>query len=194
MSGFAMVALLAVFIGIGLLAYERYGLRLGGVLVLPLLLLYAVADAMVIPLFLAAAAVTYLIGEVIHRLTLLYGRRLFVVYLIASLAVTYFMSTAIGGIGHGHLFPLLPGLFAFNLHREGRPIRGAIAFVGWMGLFAMVGVVVLSFVQGTPAFADPLPVPFPGEPVPTELGDAFCGTLTTVNGAIGDTAECVAAE
>lgn len=142
-SAGASFGLLALFIVLGLLVYERRGLRLGGVLVLPLLVVYALNDLSALPVFAIAAAVTFAGGEVTHHQTLFYGRRIFVVYLLLGIAATFIAGVALGVQQDSLLMAVLPGLFAFNLHREGRPLRGSALFLAWLGLFILMGAAVL---------------------------------------------------
>lgn len=135
----ASLALLGVFILLGLLVYERRGLRLGGVLVLPLLVSYALLDLAVLPVFGMAAAVAYGTGEAVHRRTLLYGRRVFVVFLLLGVVSMVAAEFLLGLHQGGLLMALLPGLFAFNLHREGTPARSSGLFLVWLGVFVLLG-------------------------------------------------------
>ncbi len=127
-------AFVHVFFGIyivgTLLVYERWGLRLGGVLALPYLAVYALTDLGILLLFGLAALATYFIGQVVHRRTLIYGRRMLVVFLLASLASSGLLNQVIQVAQSGVFLPILPGLFAYNLHREGRPTWNSVLFVG----------------------------------------------------------------
>lgn len=133
-------ALLVLFLLVGLLAYERWGLRLGGVLVLPLLTLYILGDPRFAAVFAFSAATTYAVGELIHRRTLIYGRRIFSVFLISSCLATACGSFVLRIPLHGVVLPIMPGLFSFNLHREGQPVRGVVIFSAGVAVFLALGV------------------------------------------------------
>lgn len=134
--------LLGVFLLIGLIVHEKTGLRLGGVLVLPLLLVYAIFDLNAVAVFAIAAVLALMVGQVVYSRTFLYGRRLLYVFLLIGVATTIFarqfVDLALGGI----VLALLPGLFAYNLHREGRYVEGASAFMAWFGILLVAGVAV----------------------------------------------------
>lgn len=139
--------LLGGYMVIGYLAHQRWGLRLGGVLVLPFLAVYATNDLRALLLFGIAAVVTFTAGELLHRRTLIYGRRLLIAFLMTSLATTWALNAVIGISRTGILMPLIPGLFAYNLHRETRPAWNAVLFLAWLigalaltyGILAVVG-------------------------------------------------------
>lgn len=125
---------------VGLLVYERHDLRLGGVLVLPLLVVYALFSPRILPLFFGAALLTYAAGEGIRSRTLLYGRRLLYAYLLVGLVTSAVLIHSLLTSYHGVAFAVLPGIFAFNMHREPRPARA-------MGSFAAILVPVFLIVH-----------------------------------------------
>lgn len=122
--------LLGSFLVIGLAVYERFHLRLGGVLVVPLLALYVLLEPVALPIFLVAGAASWTAGALLHRRTLLYGRQLFIAMLLVSLVATYATMQFVGTTVAGLLLPILPGVFAYNLHREKLPLRGLAATAG----------------------------------------------------------------
>jgi len=121
----------------GFLAYERWGLRLGGVLVVPFLTLYALDDLAVLLLFAAASLVTFFGGEVVHRTFLIYGRRMLTAFLVLSVWSSFGGNLLLQVSQQGIFMPLLPGLFAYNLHREGRPLWNTALFIGWLLIFLL---------------------------------------------------------
>lgn len=135
--------LLAVFLLAGLVLYERTGLRLGGVLVLPLLLVYAIIDLNVVAVFALAAGISLVVGQIIHHTTMLYGRRLLYIFLLTGIGATFLARQYVEVALAGFIIGLLPGLFAYNLHREGRFMEGASAFALWFGIFLGVAVAAL---------------------------------------------------
>ncbi|MFP5224318.1 MAG: poly-gamma-glutamate biosynthesis protein PgsC/CapC, partial [Actinomycetota bacterium] len=144
-----LLPLFGLYLVVGLWIYERFGSRLGGVLVLPFVVVYALIDLLTLVVFAVGAVASFAGGEALYRTTLLYGRRLLVAFLLISLAsslvVSTFLETSIGGI----FLPIVPGLFAYNIHREGRPVWGAAMFlavlVAVLGGTILVGGVLREF-------------------------------------------------
>lgn len=134
--------LLGLFLIIGLLVYERTGLRLGGVLVLPLLLVYALFDLTILLVFSMATIAALIVGHLVYTQTFLYGRRLLYVFLIIGIAFSLVAREFVVTAATGFVVALLPGLFAYNLHREGRYVEGTSAFMMWFGLLLAGGVLL----------------------------------------------------
>ncbi|MDQ2050217.1 poly-gamma-glutamate biosynthesis protein PgsC/CapC [Natronolimnohabitans sp. A-GB9] len=147
-SSFTLGASLSLVLGailVGLLvsegAYFRWGIRLNGLIALPLLALFSLQSAAVLPLYVAGLAVVYWSITQIHRRTLLYGRVLLAIGL--AIAVAGFVPVAIVvPVSTGlHLFftAVLVGIGAYNLHRMPPEHRStsialsASAFVGFLG-------------------------------------------------------------
>jgi hypothetical protein len=119
---------------VGLILYERTGSRLGGVLVLPLLLLYALVDLSVLLVFSVGALASFVLGQFFYSHMLIYGRRLLYAFLLAGIGATMTAYAFIQPGSFGLVLAVLPGLFAYNLHREGRFLEGMSTFVIWFGL------------------------------------------------------------
>lgn len=121
---------------------RRLGLRLAGVIVLPLLVLFAFRNAWMVPLYLFAGVAAYVAILAIHRWSLLYGRVLLsmgvAVALLAAVAVTPALP-----VEHG-LLPfftaILSGVSGYNLHavapaeRRATVVTAAAVFVLLTGL------------------------------------------------------------
>lgn len=131
--------------------YGRYGVRLNGLIAAPLLALLALQNASVVPLYLAGTAAVSLLVWALNRRTLLYGRVLLSVAILASvLLVVPVGLLESSSSGFVLLFlSILVGIGAYNLHRVARPER-ATASVFSAALF----VVSLAAVR---AIAPPLP-------------------------------------
>ncbi len=155
---FLIYGVFGFFVVAGLVAYERWGLRLGGVLVMPYLVLYAAFDLGVLLLFAVAAAATFAIGEVIHRTTLIYGRRMLIALVLVSLVMSSLANVVFDVSMSGVFLPILPGLYAYNLHREGEPLYRSLVFGAVVVLCVVVTSSVLPLVPGGPRPADPTPV------------------------------------
>jgi hypothetical protein len=134
---------LAACLAIGLLIYERYGLRLGGVLVLPLVTAYALFDPRILLGFFLGSVATYGLGELVVRRTLIYGRRLLYVYIVGGLFLTASALHLLGVEVAGMALVVLPGIFAFNLHREGAPTRRLATFAAILAPLYLVAHVAL---------------------------------------------------
>lgn len=139
--------LFTLYVLAGVLAYERWGLRLGGVLVLPFLAIYALQDLAVLILFAVSASAAFFGGEAVHRVSLVYGRRMLVVFLLISMWTSLAANTVLEVSGDSVFMPLLPGLFAYNLHREGRALWNTALFIGWLLIFLLLSLVVLRMGQ-----------------------------------------------
>ena len=134
---------------VALYVYERTGSRLGGVLVLPFLVLYTLHDVVALPVFAIAAVLSYATGEALQRWTLLYGRRLLVGFLLTSLLFSGLLQVVLPVDFETIFLPILPGLFAYNLHREGRPLWGALVFTGWLLVALVVTVAIVRLLRLT---------------------------------------------
>jgi len=142
-SAYLAWGLLAAFLVLGLVLYERTGRRLGGVLVLPLLLVYAIFDIDILVVFALSAALALAVGQFIHSQALVYGRRLLYVFLLVGIVATFLARQYVDISMGGFILALLPGLFAYNLHREGRYVEGTAAFALWFGILLTVAVASL---------------------------------------------------
>jgi hypothetical protein len=120
---------LAASLALGLFFYEQFGERLGGVMVLPLVTAYGLFDVRILAGFSLGAVATYGVGELVIRRTLIYGRRLLYVYILAGMVLTAAALALVGVSTSGIALIVLPGIFAFNLHREGEPVRRMGTFV-----------------------------------------------------------------
>lgn len=129
-------------------ATERYGLRFGGVVVVPLLAMYVLFDYRALPLFAVSTATAYVSLALIERRIVLYGRRLFATAITLG-ALVPIGAFLIAELVLGEALPLreiayvgsiLPGIAAYNLHRLDREdqvadVVGSLALV--FGLVAL---------------------------------------------------------
>jgi hypothetical protein len=135
-------------------ASERFGLRFGGVVVVPLLSMYMLFDVKALPLFAASTAVAYGSLLVIERRFVLFGRTT----LLAAIAAGAVVPTTFALVSQvafdqavplrnvAYLGSILPGLAAFNLHRLDREERladiiGSLTLLG--GLLGLAAFFVL---------------------------------------------------
>lgn len=132
--GFAAVAV----------ATRRYGVRLGGTVVVGVLATYTLKDFSTLPLFVSSTAAAYATLWYVKRHTLLYGRDEFVVALLAGsllpTAVFLLLPFVPGGspVGIGEpiiVGSLLSGIAAFNFHQVRADYRRR-DLAGTAGLYA----------------------------------------------------------
>lgn len=150
----------------GVTATQLRGLRLGGVVVVPLLAVYTLYSVRTFPVFVLSVAVAYLALSFVKRRTLVHGRPLFVIALVTGALVPV---TTIGlwrllFDPAGSLSPIqfvgsiLPGIAAYNYHRL-EPARrfedaawsvGATLGLVWIGGLVATTVYVLELSVGPP--------------------------------------------
>lgn len=192
---------LATVLLVGLFLYERYGWRLGGVMVLPLVAAYGLLEPLVLLVFLATTILAYLAGEAVRRRTLIYGRRMLYVHIISGLLASGVLLDMLGLVEVGLVLTVLPGITAYNLHRQPSAARSFARFVAVLAplyLAAHVALLPWGFEGGlfphVPGFrgvailvfgfvADLFPTGLPGLPsIPREGLDG--GTLGAVLGTL----------
>lgn len=143
-----------------ILVSERYGLRFGGVVVVPLLAMYVLFDYRALPLFAVSSAVAYAGLEAIDRRAVLYGRRLLIAALllgslvpVATFLVAEFVLGEAFPLGNvAYLGSILPGIAAYNLRRLERDeqvadVVGSLSLVVGLVLLAATFVVTRSAVS-----------------------------------------------
>lgn len=109
-------------------ATERYGLRFGGVVVVPLLAMYMLFDYRTLPLFVVSMGAAYVSLRLIETRIVLYGRRLFITAIVTGalvpvlsfLLVQVFVGSTLPIRDIAYLGSILPGIAAYNLHRLDR--------------------------------------------------------------------------
>lgn len=135
----------------GLAATQLRGLRLGGVVVVPLSAVYTLYRFETLPLLVASVAAAYLALSILERRTLLYGRPLFVAALAAgALAAALSVALARRLAGPAVASPtvafvgsVLPGIAAYNFHRldpDRRLTDAAAAAATTLGLVPLGGL------------------------------------------------------
>ncbi|WP_137291124.1 poly-gamma-glutamate biosynthesis protein PgsC/CapC [Natronorubrum halophilum] len=126
--------------------YLRWGIRLNGIIALPLLALFTLQSASVLPLYVVGLAVVYWLITQIHRRTLLYGRVLLATGLAISVAGSIPIAIVAPVTTGLHLFftAILVGIGAYNLHRMPPKHRStsialsACAFVLFLGILGLL--------------------------------------------------------
>lgn len=129
----------------------RWGLRPAGVIVLPLLALFALRAWWMLPLFVVVSVLTYAGTRGVHTATLLYGRALLSVAIVASTVVALVLQVALG-LPYGlsvFFVGLLAGIGAYNLHVVAPQDRSATVAVS-AGIFVVLFGVARLFISPLP--------------------------------------------
>lgn len=108
---------------LGFILYEVMRYRVGGVVAIPIMVIYTFSNSILLPIFLYSIGVCLIVVSVIAERSLLYGRRLLYIYMAISILVTssavLFVSTTynidLATVTIGTIFP---GIVAYNLSRE----------------------------------------------------------------------------
>lgn len=136
------LGMLGLGLGISELVRHRWGLRIGGLILLPLLVLFAFRNAWLLPLYLVAAIAAYIGIQLLHAWTFIYGR------VLLSIGVTFGLLTVISVVSpfsfsNGFLpffTGILGGVGAYNLHvvapaeRRASILTSAAVFVCLAGI------------------------------------------------------------
>ncbi|WP_323171821.1 poly-gamma-glutamate biosynthesis protein PgsC/CapC [Natrialba sp. PRR66] len=154
----AAITILGIAIGIGVTQYR--GLRMGGVIVVPLLAVYSLYSFEALPLFLVTATLAYCLVGLIRRHTLIYGRQLLLVSLAAgalgpvTLALVFNRWAILGStVELAFTGTILPGIAAYNYHKLDPEDRRLDLLVS-AGLF--VGLVAIAAALVSPTLATQL--------------------------------------
>jgi len=138
---------------------QLYGYRLGGTIVVPVLAVYTLKNAVMLPIFLLSTMLAFVGLSVVKQTTLIYGRdELLVVMGIGSvipLSVLIALSTQVPDALRSVVFvgSILPGLAAFNYHQVKPQYRLADVVTA---TFLYVGLVALGWILVTPTLAGTL--------------------------------------
>lgn len=146
------LGLIGLGLGLSHVARQRLGLRLGGLIVVPLVVLFAFRNGLLLPLYVVATVVAYVGIQLLHSWTLLYGR------VLLSMGVVFGISAIVSlvpslSFANG-LLPfftgILGGVSAYNYHALGAPERRPSVLVT-AGVFAMLAGVTRLFVTPLPS-------------------------------------------
>lgn len=147
----SLLMIVGLLIGIG--AVQAYGLRLSGVLVVPMFAVYSLYDVLAIPAFVIGVLAAYVGLAVLQRRTLLFGRQLLLASMILSMVIplAVFGSLVVLGVSGITLSTatfagsILPGVAAYNYHQldSDRRLEDVAASVGTLvGLIGLGGALV----------------------------------------------------
>ncbi|MFC6721036.1 poly-gamma-glutamate biosynthesis protein PgsC/CapC [Natrialbaceae archaeon GCM10025896] len=121
-------------------AHARYGLRLGGLVALPLVVVLALTNWWAIPVYAIGVALIFGVATAVHHLTLVYGRVLLSLSLVAAMVYALVIA-ALGVIPISgfqlYFAAMFAGIGAYNLHLVAPTERGEAAALG-AGLFVLL--------------------------------------------------------
>lgn len=162
-SSVVIVAALVVAVGLamGIAVTQTRGLRMSGVLVVPLFAVYTLYDVHAFPLAVVSTAAAYVGLEIVKSRTLLYGRVLLLTGIAIGAVVPILAVAGLSLFAGGDpvyrelvfLGSVMPGVAAYNFHRLDAETRiedvvaSLAAFVGLVGLgVAMVNPTVAAVI------------------------------------------------
>lgn len=115
---------------LGFYLYEVKRYKIGGVIAIPVLVIYALQDLRVIPIFVAAVIICLILARFLAERTLLYGRRLLYCYLAISIVATSAIAMLVAslaeiGLNEMVIFTIFPGIIAYNISKETYDLNSA---------------------------------------------------------------------
>lgn len=129
-------------------AHARYGLRLGGLVAVPLVVVLTLTNWWALPIYAVGGALLFVVAVGLNRLTLIYGRVLLSCCLIAAMVYAVIVAALGNGLPIGgfqlYFASMLAGIGAYNFHLvapEERPAAVALAaglFVSLLGVTRFV--------------------------------------------------------
>lgn len=131
-------------------AHSRWGVRTGGLIAVPLLVVLALTNVWTIPVYLAGLAVVYGAINLIHRQTLLYGRVLLSLGLVVSMLYVVVVAAVLSTVTGFLLYftAILAGVGAYNYHMVAPAERLESAALA-AGLFSALIAVTRVLVEPT---------------------------------------------
>jgi len=107
----------------GYILYEYTQYRVGGVVAIPVLVIYSIDSPALLPIFIAGICFCFFTGSWIANRLLIYGRRLLYIFMIFSVFITSTMIFLAGEYYSNEIIlitvgTIFPGILAFNLYRE----------------------------------------------------------------------------
>ncbi len=113
--------LFGFMLGYALYEWKRY--RLGGIIAVPLIVVYTLENWISLPVIIVAIVLCYIAANLISSNTLLYGRRLLYLVLMFSIIVTFIIAWLVSQVYPEPIpslviFSLFPGLIAYNIRKD----------------------------------------------------------------------------
>ncbi len=136
--------ILAAGFVLGFVIYSKVGSRVGGVIAIPLAAVESLAYPLVVPFLVLGTAVCYFGGEVVFGALLIYGRRLFYVFLTISVVVMTQLIVVMQLPAFSLSF-IIPGIISYNLHVDREKRKSIyVAVLYFLGLVAL-GALIIKF-------------------------------------------------
>ena len=150
-----LIVLLFGFI-FGFIIYELTRYRVGGVVAIPIMVIYTLDEPLMLPIFVFAIIICLLAVYIVTEKTLLYGRRLLYLNLAFSIIITsliFFYADAILNMSFTALTvgTIFPGIVAYNISRESYDLENTMKTIVMMVanfLIVLLFAVALSFAVG----------------------------------------------
>jgi len=150
-----LIVLLFGFI-FGYIIYELTRYRVGGVVAIPIMVIYTMDEPLMLPIFVFAIIICLLAVYIVTEKTLLYGRRLLYLNLAFSIIITsliFFYADAILNMSFTALTvgTIFPGIVAYNISRESYDLENTMKTIVMMVanfLIVLLFAVALSFAVG----------------------------------------------
>ena len=116
-----LTMLFGFMLGYALYEWKRY--RLGGIIAVPLIVVYTMENWISLPVIIVAIILCYIAVNVISSQTLLYGRRLLYMVMMFSIIVTFIIAWLVSMVYPDPIpslviFSLFPGLIAYNIRKD----------------------------------------------------------------------------
>jgi hypothetical protein len=133
-------AYIILFVGfiLGYLFYELFKIRSGGVVAIPLLVIYTMYNLKIFFLILSLALLIFLLLELIFKNTAIYGRRLLYISFGTSIIITSVAVWLLKEPSPVVFLTLVPGLMAYNFHREKNSSTGLLKALVLTDIYAIL--------------------------------------------------------
>jgi|SRR3989344_3607031 len=133
-------AYIILFVGfiLGYLLYELFKVRAGGVVAIPLLVIYTIYNLKIFFLILLLALLLFLLLELIFKKTAIYGRRLLYISFGLSIIISSIAIWLMKEPSPVVFLTLIPGLMAYNFHREKNSSTGLLKALVLTDIYAIL--------------------------------------------------------
>jgi hypothetical protein len=143
----------------GFIFYELTRYRIGGVVAIPIMVIYTMDNPLMLPIFGFSTVVCLLAVHIIEEETLLYGRRLLYLNLAVSIVTTsliFFYASSVLNINLTALTvgTIFPGIIAFNISRESYDLENTLKAIIMMlanFLIVLLFALALTLAVGWPS-------------------------------------------
>jgi hypothetical protein len=130
---------------IGYILYYKYRYRGGGVIAVPLLVIYTIKFPLMLPLLLISTFLSFFILNFLYLKFIIYGRRLLYISLTIGIVLNLIIQNSIK-INMGWYPLILTGLLSYNMHRE---INSGQSFFksSLISIFFMIFMIIIAFIM-----------------------------------------------